>query len=231
MPMQRICVRFALIVAAVTMSGCASETLFRSNFDATPEGQPPSPNQAVGTAAVFGPPGSVKIVTGVPGLNGKFLEISRPTGPDVAGMQGKFSEFRGNGRYTFSATVVMPVNSQVATIQFEQFTNPSTSLSAFMHLDFTPDNKVRIDDNDATKFGEFVRGQPFIVQVKFDISDTASTANIILSGGGASGERNHTITGPFQGQSRNFGAIRIWQGFPHTGHFDVQNVAVTRRTD
>jgi hypothetical protein len=229
--MLRMCIRIAPVLAALAMSGCASETLFRSNFDATPEGQPPSPTQAVGSAAVFGPPGSVKIVTGVPGLNGKFLEISRPSGPDVAGMQGKFFEFRGKGRYTFSATVVMPANSQVATIQFEEFENPPTSLSAFMHLDFTPDNKVRIDDNDATKFGEFVRGQPFIVQVKFDIGDTATTANIILSGGGASGERNHTITGQRQAQSRNFGAIRIWQGFPHIGPFDVQNVSVTRRTD
>ena len=229
--MRPLYARLASIVAALTLSGCATETLFRSNFDATPEGQPPSPTQAVGTAGVFGPPGSVKIVTGVPGLNGKFLEISRPTGPDVAGMQGKFEQFRGNGRYTFSATVVMPLDSQVATIQFEQFTNPSTSLSAFLHLDFMSDNKVRIDDNEAATFGEFVRGEPFIVQVKLDIGDTASAANIILSGGGASGEHNHAITGPAQTQSRNFGAIRIWQGFPHTGRFDVQNVAVTRRTD
>jgi len=35
----------------------------------------------------------------------------------------------------------------------------------FLHLDLMPDNSVRIDDIDTTKFGTFQRGQPFIVQV------------------------------------------------------------------
>jgi hypothetical protein len=205
--------------------------LFRSNFDSTAVGQPPSPTQAVGTAEVFGPGGNVRIVNDVPGQAGKWLLVSRPNGPDVVGMQGKFSHFGGNGHYTFAATLVMPQGSQVATIQFEQFTNPASSLNAFLHLDFTPQNQVRIDDNDATAFGQFPRGQPFIVQVTLDINDTASTAHVVLSGAGASGERDLTIASPFQAQSRNFGAIRIWQGFPHVGGFDVQNVSVTRRND
>jgi hypothetical protein len=35
----------------------------------------------------------------------------------------------------------------------------------------------------------------------------------------------------FDTPSTSLDAIRIWQGFPHVGRFDVQNVAVTRRTD
>ena len=37
------------------LTGCASQTLFKSDFD-TALGQPPAQIQAVGTAGVFGPP-------------------------------------------------------------------------------------------------------------------------------------------------------------------------------
>jgi hypothetical protein len=75
-------------------------------------------------------------------------------------MQGKFSEFRGDGRYTVSVTMFMPVGAGKSTLQFEAFTNPPANLQAFMHLDFTEDNEVRIDDNANTDFGSFARGQP-----------------------------------------------------------------------
>ena len=218
------------ILCCVLMTGCASETLFRSNFDATPVGQPPSPTQSVGTAAVFAPGGGVSVVN-ILDLPGKFVEISRPNGPQVAGMQGKLSQFRGNGQYTFSATMFMPAGSHVATIQFEAFDNPASNLQAFLHLDFTEQNQIRLDDNEATAFGSFVRDQPFIVQVTLNINDAASTANIVLSGGGADGQKTYTVLGPFQNLSRQFGAFRVWQGFPHTGRFDAANIAVTRRTN
>jgi len=54
---------------------------------------------------------------------------------------------------------------RTATIQFEQLT-PSND--RFLHLDLLPDNQVRIDDNETTKFGTFPRDQPFIVQVTLD---------------------------------------------------------------
>jgi hypothetical protein len=208
-----------------------TQTLFRSNFDPTSVGQPPAVGQDIGTAHVDGPAGSVIVVDPPVQPSGKWLQISRPNGPAVAGMQGKFSQFRGDGRYTFSATLFMPSGSQTATIQFESFTNAPSSLQAFLHLDFTPDNRVRIDDDDGTAFGIFPRNQPFIVQVTLNINATASTAHIVLSGAGASGVRDHTVLAPLQGLSRQFGAIRVWQGFPHVGAFQATNIAVTRRTD
>jgi hypothetical protein len=68
------------------------------------------------------------------------------------------------------------------------------------------------------------------VQVTLNIGAAASTAHIVLAGATASGVKDTTIVGPFQVQSRQFGAIRIWQGFPHTGAFDTTNIAVTRQT-
>jgi hypothetical protein len=219
------------IAALFLLAGCSSETLFRSNFDPTPVGQPPAAMQSVGTAAIFGPMGSVIVIAPPVEPSGKWLQVSRPNGGDVAGFQGKFSMFRGVGVYTFSATMFLTPTSGVATIQFEEFNNPVTSLQSFMHLDFLQDNKVRIDDNDGTKFGSFPRNQPFIVQVTLDINAKASTAHIVLSGAGASGEHDHTVASPFQGMSQNFGAIRVWQGFPHTGAFDATTIAVTRKTN
>ena len=49
--------RLPFALALTVLAGCASETLFQSNFDSTAIGQPPAPVQATGTANVFGPPG------------------------------------------------------------------------------------------------------------------------------------------------------------------------------
>jgi hypothetical protein len=223
--------RVAPCAALFLLTGCATETLFRSNFDPTQVGQPPAAVQDVGTANIDGPPGSVIVIAPPVLPSGKWVQIRRPDGPAVAGLQGKFSEFRGDGVYTFSATMFMASGSGVATIQFEAFTNPVSSLQAFLHLDFTPDNQVRLDDLEGTRFGSFPRGQPFIVQVTLNINASASTAHIVLSGAGASGERDYTVMSPFQSLSRQFGAVRVWQGFPHTGAFDATNIAVTRATN
>lgn len=225
-----ICI--AALAASIMIAGCnPPQTLFRSNFDQTAEGQPPSSVQDVGTAQIHGPVGSVVVVAPPVLPSGKWLRISRPTGPDIAGFQGTLSQFGGEGVYTFSTTMFMPSGSGVATIQFETFSNPVSSLSAFLHLDFTEDNRIRIDDNDSTKFGAFPRDQPFIVQVTLDINTSASTARIILAGDGASGDRSYTILPPFQFMSQQFGAVRLWQGFPHTGAFEATNIAVTRAVD
>lgn len=83
--------------ALACLSGCASQTLFRSDFDATPVGQPPAAVQAVGRASVHGPAGSV-VVAAAPGQSeGKWVRIARPNGSQTAGFQGKFAEFKGDG--------------------------------------------------------------------------------------------------------------------------------------
>jgi hypothetical protein len=216
-------------LALLLLPACATETLFRSSFDGTPAGQPPATAQPVGTAHVFGPAGSVKVIAAPVAPSGKWVEVSRPDGPAVSGMQGKFTQAKGDGVYTFSATMFMPSQAGVATVQFEPFLNQAPDLFAFLHLDFMPDNHVRIDDDDSTSFGSFQRNQPFIVQVTLDINATASTAHVVLAGAAASGVKDYKVLSAVQGRSREFGAVRIWQGFPHTGAFDATNISVTRK--
>jgi hypothetical protein len=214
----------------VLAAGCSSETLFQSNFDSTPDNQPPAHMQSVGTASVDGPPGSVIVVPPPVTPSGKWVQIARAGAQSpVAGLQGNFSEFRGDGDYTFSATLFLPAGSGIATIQFEPFSQPASTLTNFLHIDFTQDNRVRIDDDENTKFGVFPRGQPFIVQVTLAIN-AAPSAHIVLSGAGASGQADRNIAAPFRTLARQFGAVRAWMGFPWVGSFQVTNIAVTRRT-
>lgn len=202
------------------------ETLFRSNFDPTPAGQPPAPIQDVGTAHIDGPAGSVIVIAPPVLPSGKWVRISRPAGPSVAGFQGVSSNVRGDGVYTFAATLFLTPASGIASISFE------TAVSQeFLHLDFMPDNRVRIDDTAGTEFGAFPRDQPFLVQVTLNINASASTVQVVLAGAGASGEQDYTVLSPFQPLSRSFGAVRVWQGFPNTGAFDATNIVVTRAVD
>src|SRR5206468_1249344 len=53
---------FDLLAILILFPGCARETLFKTNFDQTPVGHPPSHVQAVGTANVAGPAGSVLVL-------------------------------------------------------------------------------------------------------------------------------------------------------------------------
>lgn len=220
------------LIALTTAGSCNSETFFKSNFDATAVNQPPAATQAVGTASVDGPPNSVIVVAAPPNAqpSGKWLQVSRPNGGQVASFQGKLKQQPGNGTYVFSTAMFMPQkNSGVATIQFEQFGQPVSDPSGFLHLDFLDNNRIRIDDDDGTIFGQFPRDQVFIVQVTLDINGTAPKAHILLSGAGASGETDRTVIPRLIPQALQFGAVRIWMGFPHTGAFQATNVLVQRK--
>ena len=219
------------IVGFILLTGChPTETLFQSNFDSTAVGQPPSHIQQVGTANIFGPPGSVIVVAPPVTPTGKWVQISR-TGLDLAGLQGNCSQFRGDGTYNFSTILYIPSSSRngLATIQFETFNQPVGSVSSFLHLDFTQANRVRIDDNEATTFGSFPRDQAFIVLVTLNIN-ASSTAHIVLSGAGASGQSDYQVLPQFRPIAQQFGAIRVWMGFPWTGSFDATTMVVTRDT-
>jgi hypothetical protein len=67
--------------------------------------------------------------------------------------------------------------------------------------------------------------------VTLNISASAATARIVLSGAGASGQADYNIIPALRPMARQFGAIRIWMGFPWTGAFDATNIVVTRRTN
>ncbi len=227
---RRLMFRCCFLAAMMILAGCAPETLFESNFDATPVNQPPAPVQQVGTANVFGPAGSVVVVAAPVVPSGKWVQVNRPNGPNVAGLQGGFAQFRGSGTYNFSAFMYMPAGRQIATIQFESFNQSIGDLSNFLHLDFMQNNGVRIDDNDATEFGTFPRDQVFIVQVTLNINATSPTAHIVLSGAGASGQADYAVLPQFRAAAQQFGAVRIWEGFPWVGPFDATQIVVTRNT-
>src|SRR5437773_5145733 len=67
-----------LLAVLILLTGCARETLFKSNFDQTPIGQPPSHAQAVGTANVDGPAGSVVVVAPPVTASGKWSRSASP---------------------------------------------------------------------------------------------------------------------------------------------------------
>jgi hypothetical protein len=222
--------RLPVAVALTALAGC--QTLFQSNFDSTPIGQPPAAVQATGTASVFGSPGSV-VVVGPPGsTSGHWLQVSRALLPEnqapVAGMVGMLSAVGGPGQYSFICSVFVPSTGNVdGTIEFLSAIPPNPSL---LHLDFTTDNKVRIDDNNATKFGSFPRDQPFDVTVSLNTAASPPTAHIALFGTGASGSADYTLTVPPQ-FAQQFGSIRVWMGWPWTGYFDTTQLLVTRKTN
>jgi hypothetical protein len=145
------------------------------------------------------------------------VQITRPDGQlpaPVAGLQGNFSQFRDGGVYTFSANLFMPSGSRLATIQFERFNQPVGTLTSFLHIDFTQDNRVRIDDNDATKFGSFTRDQPFIVKVTLNINTSAPTLHIVLAGATASGQTDYSILPAFRTSAQQFGPSVYGWVFP-----------------
>lgn len=224
---QRLRLVAALAVAAL-LAACNDTTVFRSNFDQSPVGGPPAGNQGVGTAQ-SGPAAQVRIAE-APGLPGRWVSIGRPhADTNVAAFQGRIDGAVVQGRYTVTTTLLIPETTQgVATVQFERLVQPFNDPSGFLHLDFLPNGKVRIDDLDSTTFGTYPRGQPFIVQVKLDTAAAQPTANILLSGAGAEGETDRAIAGPFVARSREFGVVRIWMGFPHLGEFKAANVVVKR---
>lgn len=228
----KLVVHSGLLVVLAFFTGCATETLFKSNFNPTPVNHPPAHVQAVVTANVHGPAGSVIVVLPPVTPSGKWVEVIRPNVQSpAAGLQGNFSQFGGDGEYTFSATLLIIVGNGVATIQFEPFNQPVGTLTSFLHIDFMPDNRVRIDDKDVTFFGSFPRNQPFIVQVTLKINAAAATAKIVLSGAGATGQADYGIIPALLPMARQFGAVRMWMGFPWTGAFDATNIIVTRKMD
>jgi hypothetical protein len=220
-----------LLTACWLLAGCApSETLFESDFTTFIQHNPPVGNEKVGTTEVD--PYSDQYVWASNG----WVFISRAWHVDpvpAAGLLCKFAKFEGDGTYVFSAilrmsTVVCANTTCTATIQFEPFNQPVTSYgNGFLHLDLMPDKTVRIDDNDATRFGTFPWDQEFILQVTLKINATP-TAHIVLSGAGASGESDYSILPPFVPAARQFGAARLWMGLPWTGAFSVTNIVVTR---
>jgi hypothetical protein len=103
--LYRVGYDIALLGKIVFVAG--QKTLFQSNFDPTTVGQPPSPAQEVGSATVEGPPRSVIVVDPPVLPSGKWVQISRPNGPDVAALHCVLTETPGPGVYVFSAEMFL----------------------------------------------------------------------------------------------------------------------------
>jgi hypothetical protein len=155
-----------------------------------------------------------------------------PTDPDIAGFQGMLSHFRGPGKYTFSTFLYFPPTNipptlSLGTIQFEPANPGRESLISFLHIDFMGSNQVRIDDNPNVVFGSFPRNAVFVLQVTLNTAAATPTAHIVLAGAGTSGQLDYTITPQSQALAKQFGAIRLWLGFPVASSYDATNIVVT----
>jgi hypothetical protein len=216
------------LLIILLFTGCDAETLFKSDFFPTPVNQPPAHIQSVGTADIDGPPGAVKVVTAPPTLTGKWVQIGRyREQPSVSGLKCNVSKFYGDGEYLFSTMLYIPSGIGTMSVQFEPTGQQTGDLTSFLHLDFMEDNRIRIDDIEASKFGTFPRNQAFMLQVTLKINATP-TVHIVLAGVGTSGVKDYTIRPEYRSMARQFAAARIWMGWPFTGYFHAMTIVITR---
>ena len=104
-----------MLTGGLLLSGCASETLFRSSFSQNAMGAPPAVNQAIGTITVGGTPGNVGVVgpptnATPPQPTDNWAQISRARGPGnpVNVMMCHLTPFRGEGSYSLLAVLTSP---------------------------------------------------------------------------------------------------------------------------
>jgi hypothetical protein len=223
-PRARVIARIS-VVGALLVSGCASETLFQSNFNQNTIGSPPPTAQATGTVTLSGAPGSIVVVGPPPGANDRWVQISRNgEQAPITTMLCNFSQFRGDGTYSLLAALFIPSGSGLATVEFDTTSPPGIG---FLHLDFTQENKVRINDDPGNVWGTFPRDHLFSLAVTLEITPTSATAHMSLFGAGASGTKDFDVT-PLA-LARQLGAVKFWMGFPWQGSFDATDILVTRK--
>jgi len=215
----------ALALSAAT--GCTSRTVLLANFNAESAGSPPAANQPTGTVSIFDGAGSVRVAPPPPGGSSNWAEIRHNVVNGAqTGLQGKFANAQGPGNYGLLASVFIPSDCGVVTLQFEPVQNGSSDFLSFFHLDFLTNNTVRIDDGPVT-FGTFARNQFFTVSVNLNITSTTSIVTTTLIGTGASGSNEHNIQSPFLNLSRQIGGMRFWMGAQHVGAFKVDDIVVS----
>jgi hypothetical protein len=109
-----------LVALSMAAQKCDSETLFKSNFDSTAVNNPPSTNQAVGTATFFGVPGSVLVVPAPPDAAppAKWLRIIQSNNPHSSHFHGRLKRKPGLGTYVvrplWSSPMVIPGLSRLS---------------------------------------------------------------------------------------------------------------------
>jgi hypothetical protein len=225
--------RYALCLATMLLTTACGTTVFHADFDAPDNviGSVPATAQRVGQVTVESGSGAISVVAS-PGAtpSTKWVRIWRPDvptpGPESVLMCQLVGATRPT-RYVLTATLYIQSGTDMATVQFEPPSSPGRSRGSFLHLDFMPEGDVRIDDG-AVRFGRVPRDQPFLLIVALDISPTAATARITLSGR-ASGSQDYTIDPRLLPIASQFGVVKFWMGFQRHGALSVDDIIVTRR--
>jgi hypothetical protein len=217
--------------ALFALAGCASESLFQSSFNSNAIGAPPSATQAVGTVQVEGAPGSVVIVPPVRNSSERWVQITRASVANnqapISAMQGNFARTYADGSYGFLGVLFIPSRSGLASVEFDTGPSGGRPSTSFLHLDFLQSGAVRFDDDSSVTFGHFPHDQYFTLSVRIDVTSTTAVAGVTLFGTGTSGG---TFSYPIRRPrfARQYGAIRLWMGYPWTGSFAATDLIVTR---
>ena len=219
----------ALLVILLSLTACSSTTVLLANFNTEAVGAAPNFNQPTGTVETREGTGSVRVAAspiGQPASN-KWLRIQHNTTPaPETVMRARFDSFHGTGRYGLLVAMFIPSGTGAVTLQLEPFGGSIDSSPEFLHLDFMPENNVRVNDNNADRFGSFPRNQSFVVSIQVDSTVSPPKATVSLLGP-ASGSKDLTLPS----LAAQFGAVRVWMGFQFTGPFFIDDLTVTRRND
>jgi hypothetical protein len=209
----------------VLLGGCAAGTL----PSAHPGGDATGTGRTTGLISFDEASGTVRVLAPPPGGSSPWMPVRSPTTPSPrSAVLGNFSQFRGDGTYTLTAAVLIPRDAGVVTLQFEPFGHGQAIYGNFLHLDFMPNNTVRVDDKNSVVFGSFPRDQVFVVLVTLNLSTTSTTPHFGILGAGASGSLDYTVDPALQSVARQFGAVRFWTGSRHTGSFTADDVLAAR---
>lgn len=220
-----------LASGSLLLTACGTTNVLVANFNADTVGSPPAPTQTVGSVSVESLPGTVTIVqTPLPDLPyTKWARIGFP-GTKPAALKGSFSPVAGAAQYELTATLFITSQSGIVTVQLEAADESATMIRRFLHIDFMPAGDVRIDDG-IRIFGHFPKDAPFVLSAKLNITAGGASADIALSGAGATGEVNVSIDSITLSAARNFGAVRFWQAYDQVGQFFVDNIVVSRKSN
>lgn len=228
MSIRKIELLLLIACSVLLFSACSSSTVLLANFKNDNIGSPPSSTQPVGTLTVNPGSGLITIVsappTGPQNAN-KWALITHPAQPAAeTELTGNFTKW-GLGSYGLLASLHIPSNSGVVSVQFEA-ANP---LGSFMHLDFMPEGDVRIDDNNNVRFGTYPKDANFVLSVKLDITKDSAIVETTLLGAGASGNKTVSVNPLFMPAAKQFGKCKFWIGFQHNSSFFVDDIVVTKK--
>ena len=221
-----------LSVAVLLSAACSSTTVLLTNFNAEPLGGPPATVQPTGTLEFKNGAGSVRVVSPPAGDNAgkQWLRINHPTaGPtsEETVMRAQFDTFHGAGKYNLVVALFIPTGTGAVSLDLETINGSLASSPNFLHLDFTPENSVRLNDDDTQRFGSFPRDTSFVLSILVDSTVAPPTARISLLGGGSATGQRDVVLPPIAG---SFGALRWWMGFQWKGEFFLDDLLVTKQS-